>query len=72
MVVWQHPDLAGLQAKYPDWDLWVVRVVVGPDTWCAKPRGAKTATCNRDSAKALDEWLAEQEAAKRGQDVTAL
>ncbi len=59
---WVDQQLALLRPRYPGWDLWVVRVLYGPDTWCARPKGSPIATINTDSPEHLVEEIAEQEA----------
>jgi hypothetical protein len=49
--------LERLRAKHPAWDIWHVRVVIGPHVWCCKPQGAPIATHHELSAQALDKWL---------------
>jgi hypothetical protein len=52
--------LAGLRAGYPEWDVWHVRVLIGPDVWCCKPKGAPVATRQESSPDALEKWLGDQ------------
>jgi hypothetical protein len=41
--------------------LWVVHVLYGPDTWCARPTGHPVATINADSPERLIEEIRRQE-----------
>ncbi len=65
MKSWADQQLDLLRPRYPDWDVWVVHAVYGPDTWCARPKGSPIATINTDSPEHLVEEIAEQEAAAR-------
>ena len=58
---WVDQQLAILRPNYPDWDLWVVHAVYGPDTWCARPKGSPIATINTDSPEHLIEAIRQQE-----------
>ncbi|MCW2934329.1 MAG: hypothetical protein JWM19_5291 [Actinomycetia bacterium] len=60
MTTIQETRLAELKARWPAWDIWFVRQVYGPGTWCATPSAAKLATCNKGTAAELDERLAGQ------------
>ncbi|MCW2931288.1 MAG: hypothetical protein JWM19_2250 [Actinomycetia bacterium] len=60
MMTAEDARLAEIKARWPTWDIWFVRQVYGPGTWCAKPAGAKLATVNKSDADDLDEWLGEQ------------
>lgn len=64
MMTSEDARLADLKVKWPAWDIWFVREVYGPGTWCAKPSGVKIATCNKRTADELEEWLGEQSATK--------
>jgi hypothetical protein len=59
---WAEQQLAVLRPKYPDWDLWTVRILVPKRTvWCARPKGSPVATINADSPEALIAEIREQE-----------
>jgi hypothetical protein len=51
---------AELQVKYPAWDVWYVRAVYGPTTWCVRPAGTQMATHHEHDPDDLDKWLAGQ------------
>ena len=53
--IWADEQLARLRERYRDWDIWYVPVFMGPDTWCARPKGAPVATINAGSPDEL-EW----------------
>ena len=61
MQSWDDNQLAILRPNYPGWDIWVVRVLYGPDTWCARPKGSPIATINTDSPEHLIEMIRQQE-----------
>jgi hypothetical protein len=45
---WADEQLASLRERLPDWDVWYVPTFMGPTrgVWCAKPSGARVATCH--------------------------
>ena len=63
MQTWAEEALTALQPNYPGWEIWVVRHHMGPDAWCARPKGSPVATINTDSPEQLIEAIrsAEQE-----------
>ncbi len=60
MRSWNDRQVELLRPNYPDWDIWVVTVLYGPDTWCARPKGHPIATVNADSPEHLIEDIARQ------------
>jgi hypothetical protein len=61
MQTWDEIQLGGLQASYPDWELWIVRCAVPPHTvWCARPKGAPIATINVYSPEELITAIADR------------
>jgi hypothetical protein len=53
--------LADLRASFPHWQIWVVPLAVGGQTWCARPLGDTRPVLNADSAEHLAEYLRERE-----------
>ena len=51
------PALAQLQADWPNWEVWIVRKVIGGPTWCARRRDDHKKVLNADSAEHLAEYL---------------
>ncbi|HEX9515283.1 MAG TPA: hypothetical protein VF940_03810 [Streptosporangiaceae bacterium] len=51
------PALAQLQSDWPNWEVWIVRKVVGGPTWCARRRDDHKKLLNADSAEHLAEYL---------------
>ena len=49
--------IAGLERDWPRWQVWVVPVYIGPDTWCARRWDDHKRVLNADSAQALVEQL---------------
>jgi hypothetical protein len=58
---WIEEQLKILRPMYPKWELWAVRNVVGPPTWCARPEGADVSTIRVHSPKELVAALQAQE-----------
>jgi hypothetical protein len=65
MQSWADQQLAILRPQYPDWDLWIVRMLIpGGTVWCARPKGHPVATINADSPEHLVAKIREQETAR--------
>lgn len=60
MQTWAEEQLETLRGNFPDWDIWHVRIVYGPDVWCAKPKGDPVATINAWSPDELEFEIREQ------------
>ena len=59
----QNPNddaLARLQADWPNWEVWIVRKVIGVPTWCARRRDDHKKVLNADSPEHLAEYLEDQ------------
>jgi hypothetical protein len=48
-----------LEADWPRWQIWVVPVYIGPDTWCARRWDGGKPVLNADSPDELVEYLEE-------------
>jgi hypothetical protein len=59
---WIEEELKIIRPKFPKWELWVVRNVVRPYTWCARPEGAEVSTIRVHSPEELTEALEAAEA----------
>jgi hypothetical protein len=56
MQAWEDGQLALLRPRWPDWDIWYVRLTgVRRTIWCAKPKGHPVATIQAGSPDEL-EW----------------
>jgi len=56
----QNPNddaLARLQADWPNWEVWIVRKVIGGPTWCARRRDDHKKVLNAGSPEHLAEYL---------------
>ena len=51
--------IIGLEARWPRWQVWVVRRVVGPPTWCARTWDDYSRVLNASSADELERYLKE-------------
>ena len=71
MQSWNDRQLETLRQRYPEWDLWVVPVFMGPDTWCAKPKGTEIATINTHFPEELVEAIGEQSPRVAGLELMA-
>jgi hypothetical protein len=61
---WTDEELKRLKPLWPKWDLWAVRNVVGPPTWCARPEGAEVSTIRVHS---VEDLIAALEAVEAGE-----
>lgn len=59
-ITWSSEQAARLSELFPDWDIWFVPVYLGPDAWCAKPKGSPIATINAHSPDELEFEIREQ------------
>ena len=51
-------QLATLESLWPEYQIWCVPVVIGPDTWCARLRGSETGgALNAASPEELSEHI---------------
>lgn len=57
--------LVALQAKHPEYEIWIVHRLYQSALWCARPKGAPAATHHAYSDAELDEDLTEAEAGER-------
>jgi hypothetical protein len=66
-----HPTddvLARLQADWPNWEVWIVRRVIGGPVWCARRRDDHRLVLNADSAEHLAEYLEDEISEPLGDD----
>ena len=49
--------LAQLQSDWPNWQIWIVRKLIGGTTWCARRRNDDHKALNADSPEHLAEYL---------------
>ena len=57
---WADERPALLTERWPDWDIWVVPVYMGPDTWCARVKGEPVARFNAGSPDELEFMIQEE------------
>lgn len=60
IMSWSSKQAERLRRLFQDWDIWYVPRYLGPDTWCAKPKGSPVATINSDSPDELEFEIREQ------------
>jgi hypothetical protein len=60
--------LARLQADWPNWEVWIVRKVIGGTTWCARRRDDHKKVLNAGSADELAEHLEDTVSEALGED----
>jgi hypothetical protein len=49
--------IARLSADWPNWEVWIVRKVIGGPTWCARRHDDHKRVLNAGSAAELAEYL---------------
>lgn len=55
----QQQAINDLRDRYPAWQIWVVPVYLGPDTWCARLHTNHKHLIHAHSPDELDKSLAE-------------